>query len=118
MSKSSLQNALLQILSLGHVAHTCILLKSSNRWTLTSFSKPSIKASYSLLSLCTFLHSDWRNLLQVTKLLESRVTESQAESKAFLKQLQDNAVKVQAANAAWEESEAARAVMTQVFHVC
>jgi len=57
-------------------------------------------------------------VLQVNKLLKSRLMESQAESKDLLKQLQANAVNVQATNAAWEESEAARAVMTQVFHVC
>ncbi|DBA82689.1 TPA: hypothetical protein ACH3X1_006928 [Trebouxia sp. C0004] len=49
----------------------------------------------------------------VGKLLESQPLEPQAESKDFLKQLQAYAVKVQATKAAWDESKAARAVMTQ-----
>ncbi len=57
-------------------------------------------------------------VLQVNKLPLSRLMESQAESKDLLKQLQVNAVSVQATNAAWEESEAAWAVTTQVFYVC
>ena len=44
--------------------------------------------------------------------------EAQAESKDFFKQLQANAANVQATDAAWEQSQAALAVVKQVFTSC
>ena len=47
-----------------------------------------------------------------------QLVEAQAESKDFSKQLQANTANVQATDAAWEQSQAALAVVKQVFTSC
>jgi len=119
MSRSSLQNASLQIAVTGsrysHF-HSSQIIHPLDLDKLFQAKYQSILLSiHPYVPFCILTVG---MVLQVNKLLKSRLMESQAESKDLLKQLQANAVNVQATNAAWEESEAARAVMTQVFDFC
>ena len=119
MSRSSLQNASLQLAVTGSRSsdfHSFQIIHPLDLDKLFQAKYQSILLSiHPYVPFCILTVG---MVLQVNKLLKSRLMESQAESKDLLKQLQANAVNVQATNAAWEESEAARAVMTQVFDFC
>ncbi len=119
MSRSSLQNTSLQIAVTGSSYsdfHSSQIIHPFDLDKLFQAKFQSILLSiHPYVPFCILTVG---MVLQVNKLLESRLMESQAESKDLLKQLPANAVNVQATNAAWEESEAARAVTTQVFYVC